>query len=185
PIKKVEKKPTTKKETAKKKSEPVKKKPDKIHTPKKGTENGDKRAAILRELERKKRLSALKGAKERKETSKDGVEGDVPSSSLGPVDAVLGAYIEKCRQSILQNWSVLPTIVQKNPDLSVLLEVRVSASGSISKIKVYKSSGNASFDRSAVMALNKTAKLPSPPNKYQKSAAGGILIQLDAKDKTL
>ena len=90
---------------SKKKTTPPKKekkeKKEKINTPKKGSDTGDKRAALLRELERKKRLNALKGAKERVETSKDGVEDIGSSNAAGPIDAVLGAYIEKCRKAIL------------------------------------------------------------------------------------
>ena len=98
---------------------------------------------------------------------------------------ILDKYIEQCKQEILSNWNPLPTLIEENPDLQVVLEVQIDANGTLSKPVIRQSSGNSSFDRSAIIALRKTKKLPIPPTKYQSSAAGGIIITIAAQDKPL
>ena len=166
----------------------TKTKTEKVRTPKKGSDKGEEKKKEedkkKRAEERAKRLAAL-GEKNREETSKDGTEDSSSNGSSGPIDAVLGKYIEQCRQEILSNWNPLPTLIEENPDLQVVLEVQIDANGTLSKPVIRQSSGNSSFDRSAIIALRKTKKLPIPPTKYQSSAAGGIIITIAAQDKPL
>jgi colicin import membrane protein len=163
-------------------------KTQKVKKQKKGTEEGEEKKKEedrkKRAEDRAKRLAAL-GNKERKETSKDGTDNNSSNGTSGPIDAILGTYIEQCRQEILSNWNPLPTLIEENPDLQVVLEVKIDSSGTLSKPIIRTSSGNASFDRSAMIALRKTRRLPIAPAKYQKSAAGGIIITIAAQDKPL
>ena len=171
-----------------KKETKTKTKTEKVRTPKKGSDKGEEKKKEedkkKRAEERAKRLAAL-GEKNREETSKDGSDDSSSNGSSGPIDAILGKYIEQCRQEILSNWNPLPTLIEENPDLQVVLEVKIDANGTLSKPVVRQSSGNSSFDRSAIIALRKTKKLPIPPTKYQSSAAGGIIITIAAQDKPL
>lgn len=164
-------------------------KTQKVHTPQKGQDEGEKKKKEeedkkKRAEERAKKLAAL-GAKEREETSKDGTEDKGTSGQTGPIDPELGRYIEQCRTQIVGNWNPIPTLLEENPDLQVILEVKIDASGTLSAPVIRTSSGNDSFDRSAMIALRKTKRLPIPPAKYQKSAAGGIIITIAAQDKPL
>ena len=172
-----------------KKQTKTKTKTEKVRTPKKGSDKGEEKKKKdedkkKRAEERAKRLAAL-GKKNREETSKDGTESSSSNGSSGPIDAILGKYREQCRQKILSNWNPLPTLIEQNPDLQVIIEVKIDTNGMLSKPVVRKSSGNSSFDRSALFALRKTKKLPIPPTKYQSSAAGGIIITIAAQDKPL
>ena len=182
-----------KKDPPKEKTKPktktkTKTKTEKVNTPKKGSNKGEEKKKEddkkKRAKERAKRLAAL-GEKSREETSKDGTADSSSNGAIGPIDAILGKYIEQCRQEILSNWNPLPTLIEQNPDLQVIIEVKIEANGTLSKPVVHKSSGNSSFDRSAIIALRKTKKLPIPPTKYQSSAAGGIIITIAAQDKPL
>lgn len=130
-----------------------------------------------RAKEREERLKRLVNSKEDGEG-----KGTLPSAP-GPVDAILGKYIEQCKTKIVANWNPLPSLISNNPTLVVIMEVKIYSDGKLSTPSVYKSSGNRSFDASAIRALKKTKTLPVPPAKYKKSAAGGIFITIAAKDK--
>ena len=132
-----------------------------------------------------KDLSAQVGPEDHTATDANGV--DPSEAILGPgtsgrVDPVLARYQAACRGAILPNWTPLPTTVQKHPNYMVIVEVAVDATGGLGPPKVVKGTGDSSFDRSAVLAVIKTGKLPPPPAKYQASAAAGVRIMLSARD---
>ena len=132
-----------------------------------------------------KDMSAAIGPDDKVQTSPDGV--DPADAILGPgsgkpMDPELARYVSQCRQAILPNWTPLPATVSAHPDYLVAIFVEVSEDGALGTPTVVKGTGDASFDRSALMAVIKTQRLPPPPAKYRDSAAKGVQITLSARD---
>jgi len=132
-----------------------------------------------------KDLTAQVGNENRTATDPDGVDPD--KAILGPgitgkIDPELAKFQAACRAAILPHWTPLPTTLQEHPEYAVVIEVKVASDGSLGTPKVLKGTGDSSFDRSAVMAVIKTGKLPPPPEKYRDSAASGIRFTLSAAD---
>jgi TonB family protein len=102
---------------------------------------------------------------------------------VGINDPELARWQAACRDKILPNWTPLPAVVASHPDYVVHLVVRVSANGQMSDPEIYQSSGDPSFDQTALRAIYKTATIVPPPTEYADSAAKGVVITLAAKDK--
>lgn len=70
-------------------------------------------------------------------------------------------YMGLIQQTIKSNW-----INQFNPSaqLTAILKIKLDANGNVLAVSVAHSSGNASFDRQAVLAVQKSSPLPLPPN---------------------
>lgn len=137
-----------------------------------------KRDALLRDM------TAELGSRDQAAASPDGVEGAAATpGATGVGDPELGRYVESLRQAVLPNWAPLPSTVQSRPDLAVTVQVSVSAAGVISQPQIVQGSGDPSFDRTATLALIKTARVPPPPEKWRESAARGVQFRLYAKDK--
>lgn len=124
------------------------------------------------------------GDEDRTRTDPNGVDPKdaIFGAGSGNIDPELAKYIAACRAAILPNWTPLPATIAARPDLSVQIVVEVSSEGKMGESQVYKSSGDSGFDRSAVLALAKTGKLPSPPARFRDSASQGVLITLAARD---
>jgi TonB family protein len=167
--------------------------PDKEAPKAKGAEkpkptNDKKREELLRKQRREALLrdaSAEVGTEDRVATDPNGVDPKDAVLGAGAAlgDPELGRYIEELRSAVLPHWTPLPSTVQAHPDYAVIVGVRVSESGALSSPRVVQGSGDASFDRAAVLALTKTGRVPPPPAKYRDSAARGIQFRLYAKDK--
>lgn len=137
-----------------------------------------KRDALLRDM------TADVGPRDQSAASPDGEEGaEAIAGATGAGDPELARYVESLRQAVLPNWAPLPSTIQNKPDLQVVVQVSVSASGVLSNTKIVKGSGDASFDRTATLALVKTGSVPPPPEKWRSSAARGVQFRLYAKDK--
>ena len=175
-------------EEAKKKEKPVP--PKEPSTPEKEPvpePEKDQRDDLLRKLQREqllKDLNAPEGPVDREASSQEGSESSTEaSSSVGPTDPILSAYILSCREALLPHWTPLPTIIASHPEYEVVITVQVAEDGTMSNPTIVKKSGDSSFDRAAIMAVHKTRKLPPPPEKWKESAASGVVITLAAKDK--
>lgn len=139
-----------------------------------------RKAALLRDA------SAAIGPEDRVATDPNGVdpsEATIGSGVGAPMDPALSRYIESIRAAVIPNWTPLPSVVAAHPEYQVVVQVSVSADGSLGPPKVVKSSGDAGFDRSATNALLKTGRIPPPPARYQATAARGVQFVLYAKDK--
>ena len=109
-------------------------------------------------------------------------DSDIHSTKMEH-QTILAKYIQECHNSIFPNWTVDGTLIQQNPELEATIKVLVAEDGMISNPEVVVSSGNRSFDTSAIMAMVKTKKLPPPPQEYQISAQHGVYITLAAQDR--
>ncbi len=138
-----------------------------------------KRADLLRDM------NAQVGPEDRPATDPNGVEGDftIVGGPGGVFDPVLSEYVDKCRAAILPNWTPLPSTVTSHPNYVVAVVVDIGADGTLSNPRILKSSGDAAFDRSGLLAVHKTRRFPPPPEKYARAAGNGVLINLKASDK--
>ena len=173
PEKKPEKKSEQKTEDQPKKEskEPEKKKPS--------------REELLQQLQSPNaHENGVQGGTGEKNRSPDGTDhAPEGPAGIGNVDPILAKYIQDCHNTIFPNWAVNGALIQQNPELEVTVKVFVAEDGTVSNPEIVVSSGNRSFDKSAIMAMLKTKKLPSPPIKYRASAQAGVYITLSAQDK--
>jgi TonB family protein len=148
-------------------------------------DNSQDRLALLEQMrEGEVSPDAPLGTTDRQEASPDGVEGASANPiGIGEADPVLAAYILACREAILPNWTPLPSLIAEHPEYEVIVQVSVDRDGSLGSPKIVRGSGDASFDRTAIMAVIKTRKLPPPPDAWAPSAENGVQIRLAAKDK--
>jgi len=152
------------------------------------TDRTSARENLLNKLKREallKDATAAIGTKDRVQTDKDGV--DPKDAIIGPIgagrmDPELARYVSKCRDRILPNWKPLPAILAAHPEYKVVVSVSVGQTGQLGKPKIIKTSSDASFDRSAISAVVRTARFPPPPARYAPSAAKGVMITLSAAD---
>jgi TonB family protein len=146
------------------------------------------REALLREAKRKALVdrSAPLGAEDRTRTDPDGVdisEAVLGPGGAGPMDPEWARYEDACIARIMPNWTPLPATVASHPEYKVVLDVRIATDGTISEPRVLQGTVDASFDRTALMALHKTGRLPAPPDRFREDVARGVTIVLDAKEK--
>lgn len=165
-----------------------------LHSPEAPERSGapdrsDARQELLNQARREQLLrdqSAAIGPEDRMATDPDGVDPEdalIGPAGVGPSDPELARFVVACRNAILPHWTPLPSTVQANPDLSVSVLVTVAADGSLGAPELVRRSGDASFDRSAILAVTKTGRLPAPPEKFRAAAAAGVLVTLAAQDK--
>jgi periplasmic protein TonB len=69
------------------------------------------------------------------------------------------AYLDRVEQKIMAGWKLPP---QSN-GLKVVLRMQLEKSGKVSQVRVEKSSGNKTFDESAVAAVRKANPFPIVP----------------------
>ncbi|CAA0078935.1 Protein TolA [BD1-7 clade bacterium] len=80
------------------------------------------------------------------------------SAMQGAEDETLAmSYIGVIEQTVQQNWSRPPTA---RNGMEVLLEIQLVPNGAVVQVNVLKSSGDAAFDRSAIVAVNKSERFP-------------------------
>ena len=72
------------------------------------------------------------------------------------------AYIDKVEQRIMAVWKLPP----KSDGLKVTLRYSLARNGSVSFVRVEKTSGNQSFDNSAVQAVRRASPFPRPPKMF-------------------
>lgn len=168
-----------------------------LHTPDapkpKGAERPPDRSqdrdALLRQVKKESLLrdpSAPLGPEDRTRTDPNGVD---------PADAIIGAgsdgindpevarWKAAAEAAIHANWTPLPTTVKAHPDYVVYLVVPIDATGKLGTPKVYRGTGDTSFDRSAIMAVIKTARVAPLPERWRESGEAGVIIEFPASVK--
>jgi periplasmic protein TonB len=84
------------------------------------------------------------------------------------------AYLDRVEQKIMAGWKLPP---QSN-GLKVVLRMQLEKSGKISQVRVEKSSGNKTFDESAVAAVRKANPFPNVP-EIAKMLLGDLRMVLE------
>ena len=134
-----------------------------------------------------KDMTAAIGDVDRPRTDPNGVDPKdaIFGSGTGKMDAEAAAWWGKARPLIWANWTPLPGTVAAHPDYATQVKVKVLADGTLADAEVYKGTGDASYDRSAVLAVIKTGKVQPPPAKYAEAWANqGTVLIFPAKDRS-
>jgi TonB family protein len=155
----------------------------------KGAENEAERDQLLAQARKEallRDMSTPEGPEDQVQHDPNGVDPReaILGIGVGINDPELARWQAACREKILPNWTPLPAVVAAHPNYRVQLLVRVAANGAMSDPEVYQSSGDPSFDQTALRAIYKTATIVPPPAQYAESASStGVLMTLAAKDK--
>jgi len=105
-------------------------------------------------------------------------------SGTNVADPELADYVRQCKERIMSKWHVIPSVANENPDLVVVIGVRIDRSGKILKSKIVDNSGNRQYDMSTLTAVRQMRTLPAPPSdKIMGYAEDGIFIRFKASDK--
>ncbi len=140
----------------------------------KGDPNADARQKAIDDLRRRAaldNLSAPVGKEDRLASNPDGSEDAGDEATSGIHDPALAKWQAAVKRSVEGNWHPLLATCQANPNLEVLVAVKVDAGGNpVEPPKVVQSSGNHSLDESARRAVESTGRLPAPPAGYNVTA---------------
>ncbi|WP_027178158.1 cell envelope integrity protein TolA [Maridesulfovibrio bastinii] len=188
--KKVETHSTTKKKTPEKKPKPVKKKspaPVKKTAPAKKPEpSGEDLLAgalsdLRKEVDKKEKAERaavareLAGLRSEAQANAAQIEGDGTASATGLVQV----YGQIVRQEVKKNWR-FPVFGGHQQEMTAAVEIALKSDGTITGVRIVKSSGNADFDDSVLSALKDTEVLPEPPgNSIKKIVVNFNLHDLD------
>lgn len=148
------------------------------------------REELLRQAQKAqalKDMAAALGDVDRPRTDPNGVDPEdvVFGSGMGKMDKEAAAWWGKARPLIWANWTPLPSTVAAHPDYATQVKVKVLADGTLTDAEVYKGTGDPSYDRSAVLAVIKTGKVPPPPEKFAEAWANqGTVLIFPAKDRS-
>ena len=82
------------------------------------------------------------------------------------------AYLGQVEKRIIAAWKLPP----KSDGLKVTLRYTLARNGEVSFVRVEKSSGDQSFDDSAVQAVRRASPFPSPPKSFP---TGDLRMVLD------
>lgn len=150
-----------------------------------------RRDELLRDLKREQLVRSLNpdaalGDVDRAATDPDGtLPPDMvfgTGTATGPVDPEAARWAAEIRRLVTANWVTLPRFTQDNPTLSTIVKILLDEEGKVKDVKVFTSSGNASFDDSAVRAVQRTARLPLPPAKFPFKPPMWIKFRFGASD---
>ncbi len=93
-------------------------------------------------------------------------------------------YQAQVRWKIMRQWIVPVKFTEEGSRLSARLEVMINMDGDVVSIRWASSSGNASFDQSAMRAVKKASPFPKPPDKMAWEAYNeGFLVDFDPRIK--
>jgi len=116
-----------------------------------------------RKAEAEKRRKAEAEKKRKAEAARKQREAELAAALQAERDAgEISRYAGLIQQKVARNWVRLEGT---GKGLKCTLQVRLSGDGSVLTVAVTKSSGNATFDRSAVNAVYKADPLPLPKGK--------------------
>jgi len=105
-------------------------------------------------------------------------------SGTNVADPELADYIRKCKDRIMRKWHVMPAIANENPNLEVVVGLRIDREGKILKSKIVDPSGNRQYDFATLSAVRQMGSLPRPPSdKVMGYAEDGVFIRFKASDK--
>ena len=157
--------------------------------PEEAPDRTDDREAALREMMKQqalKDMSTAVGDVDRPRTDPNGVDPQdaIFGSGIGKMDKEAAQWWGKARPLIWANWTPLPSTVSAHPEYATQVKVKIAADGTLSEPEVYKGTGDSSYDRSAVLAVIKTARVPPPPEKFAEAwASQGTVLIFPAKER--
>ena len=125
---------------------------------------------LKRALERARKLEALAAPEEPD-------EGSLTGSRLGTSNQAIGdQYLATVKGLLVRNYNlpagIAPDQIAKPPTV----RMTIGADGTLSAIKLLKTSGNSFVDDACVNAAQTTAKVPPPPAQY---SGRGIAVECE------
>jgi TonB family protein len=149
--------------------EPEKEKGKQVEEPRDRTRD---RAALLRKARKEaltKDPTAALGDRDQSRTSPDGgVDGPVGEASVSS-DPETAAWWKDAKPAILTKWVIVEADRRQYGGKSIVVRLRILPDGTLKDPKVTQSSGSASLDRAAVMAIYKAGRVKPPPAKLRAS----------------
>lgn len=91
-----------------------------------------------------------------------GLIASISTAFGATADDDAAAYLGQVEKRIMAVWKLPP----KSNGLKVALRYTLAANGSVSFVRVEKSSGDQSFDDSAVQAVRRASPFPAPPKSF-------------------
>jgi TonB family protein len=104
-------------------------------------------------------------------------------NSLPEVKAEPAATEKNVEASILKHWEPSKKLVKSQPTAVAKLMVTLDASGAIKSVGLLESSGDAAFNKSALDAIKKTAKVDAPPPQITTALSKGVVVTFEARSK--
>lgn len=133
------------------------------------------------EEELKKREVEMEAAQIEKEGQGQSPYGslDVPEGELNPI---LVAYYAELKKRINQQWIVTPKKLEEGQVLKTTINVLIDEQGNLISAGYEMKSGDASFDLSAMRAIERAAPFPAPPETIKQEAVyEGFLIEFSPR----
>ena len=113
-------------------------------------------------------------------TEEKAPEDDPLARDSGDAFADYGKNVEA---SILKHWEPSKKLVKSQPTAVAKLMVTLDASGAIKSVGLLESSGDAAFNKSALDAIKKTAKVDAPPPEIASALTKGVVVTFEARSK--
>jgi TonB family protein len=121
---------------------------------------------LKRALDRARKLEALAAADEPD-------EGSLTGSKLGTSNEAKGdQYLAELKGLLTQHYALPPGIAASDVPNPPEVRFKLGEDGTLSDIKLMKSSGNSFVDDACVSAAQQTAKVPPPPEKFRNRGIG-------------
>ncbi|RME24347.1 MAG: TonB family protein [Deltaproteobacteria bacterium] len=144
------------------------------------------REALLNAARRQALVDAAApiGPENHTRTAPDGVDpadAILGSGGAGIHDPELARWKAAVEAAIRRNWTPLPATVAAHPEYVVYVVVPIDAEGRLGTPQIYQGTGDASFDRSALLAVMKTRRVAAPPEKWRSSTEVGVVLEFPAK----
>ncbi len=106
----------------------------------------------------------------------------VPGGQVGAADPGLAQYQSTVRSKIVRTWVRANTGPDDGQPIRTRVQVRINASGQVIGKNVVKSSGNESFDLSALRAIERASPLPPPPAGLEAEALSeGFVVDFSSR----
>jgi colicin import membrane protein len=104
-----------------------------------------------------------------------------PTGEVSPRDPGFASYQGQVRSKIVREW-IRTTAGGESEPLRARILVRINASGNVISRSLAKSSGDASFDNSALRAVDRASPLPPPPPGIQAEAlTEGFVVDFSSR----
>ncbi|HKY63917.1 MAG TPA: energy transducer TonB [bacterium] len=114
--------------------------------------------------------------------SGSGAPAGVPGGQIGAADPGLAQYQSTVRSKIVRTWVRANTGPDDGQAIRTRVQVRINASGQVIGKNVVKSSGNESFDLSALRAIERASPLPPPPPGLEAEALSeGFVVDFSSR----
>ncbi|MFO1463536.1 MAG: energy transducer TonB [bacterium] len=105
-----------------------------------------------------------------------------PNGVVGAADPGYAQYQSSVRSKIIREWVRASSTPDGEQAIRARIQVRINASGQVISKNVVRSSGNESFDLSALRAIERASPLPPPPEGIKEEALSeGFVVDFSSR----